>query len=220
MPGLVKTPPNATPVQILVPTGSNTQPIQTNEEESSSRNPNPRSPPILQKTLSPSSTSRYIPSSNKKKSPPENPKLDESALENPDLGPFLLKLARDIIASGESANEALDYSIRASKSFERCAEEGEPRLELAMSLHVVAAIYCSLGRLEEAVQVLERAIGVLKVGRGVEYSLAKFSGYMQLGDTHSMLGQLDRSIACYEEGLKNQMEAIAETDLRVAETYR
>ncbi|KAJ8633079.1 hypothetical protein MRB53_026415 [Persea americana] len=142
------------------------KPIQTNEEESGSRNPNPRSPPILQKTPSPSSTSRYIPSPNKKKSPPENPKLDESTLENPDLGPFLLKLARDMIASGESANEALDYSIRASKSFERCAEEGEPRLEMAMSLHVVAAIYCSLGRLEEAVQVLERAIGVLKVGEG------------------------------------------------------
>ncbi|XXG61419.1 hypothetical protein AAC387_Pa05g0041 [Persea americana] len=220
MPGLVKTPPNATPVRILVPTGSNTHPIQTNEEESGSRNANPRSPPILQKTPSPSSASRYRPSPNKKKSPPENPKLDESALENPDLGPFLLKLARDTIASGESANKALDYAIRASKSFERCAEEGEPRLELAMSLHVVAAIYCSLGRLEEAVPVLERAIGVPEVGRGAEYPLAKFSGYMQLGDTHSMLGQLDRSIACYEEGLKIQMEAIGETDLRVAETCR
>ncbi|XXG50831.1 hypothetical protein AAC387_Pa02g4750 [Persea americana] len=49
MPGLVKTPPNATPIRILVPTGSNTHLIQTNEEESSSRNPNPRSPPILPK---------------------------------------------------------------------------------------------------------------------------------------------------------------------------
>ncbi|XXG72595.1 hypothetical protein AAC387_Pa07g1658 [Persea americana] len=43
----------------------------------------------------------------------------------------------------------------------RCAWEGESSLELAMSLHVVAAIYCSLGRLEEAVPVLERAIGFL-----------------------------------------------------------
>ncbi|XXG50830.1 hypothetical protein AAC387_Pa02g4749 [Persea americana] len=129
-----------------------------------------------------------------------------------------MKLARDTIASGERANKALDYAIRVSKSFERCAEDGELRLELAMSLHVVAAIYCSLGRLEEAVPVLERAIGVPKVGRGAEYALTKFSGYMQLGDTHSMMGQLDRSIACYEEGLKIQMEPIGETDLRVAET--
>ncbi|KAJ8633436.1 hypothetical protein MRB53_026772 [Persea americana] len=166
MPGLVKTPPNATPIRILVPTGSNTHLIQTNDEESGSRNPNPRSPPILQKTPLPSSASRYKPSPNKKKSPPENPKLDKSALENPDLSPFLLKLARDTITSEKSANKALDYSIRASKSFERCTEEGEPRLELAMSLHVVAAIYCSLGRLEEAVQVLERAIGVPEVGGG------------------------------------------------------
>ncbi|KAJ8633857.1 hypothetical protein MRB53_027193 [Persea americana] len=220
MPGLVKTPPNATPVRILVPTGSNTHSIQTNEEESGGRNPNPRSPPILQKTLSPPSASRYRPSPNKKKSPPENPKLDESALENPDLSPFLLKLTSITIASGESANKALDYTIRASKSFERCAEEGKPRLELAMSLHVVVAIYYSLGRLEKAMPVLERAIGVPEVGRGAEHALAKFSGYMQLGDTHSMLGQLDRSIACYEEGSKIQMEAIGETDLRVAETCR
>lgn len=98
--------------------------------------------------------------------------------------------------------------------------DNEPSLDLAMSLHVVAAIYCSLGRFEEAVPVLERAIKVPEVSGGADHALAAFSGYMQLGDTHSMLGQLDRSIECYKEGLKIQMEALGENDPRVAETCR
>ncbi|KAL0296378.1 UNVERIFIED_CONTAM: protein KINESIN LIGHT CHAIN-RELATED 1 [Sesamum radiatum] len=170
------------------------------------------------------STSRAKPSpdrgSAKKKSPPEKSLINESSLDNPDLGPFLLKLARDTIASGEGPSKALDYALRASKSFEKCAVEGEPSLDLAMSLHVVAAIYCSLGKFEEAVPVLERAIRVPEVSRGADHALAVFSGYMQLGDTHSMLGQLDRSIECYKEGLKIQMEALGDNDPRVAETCR
>lgn len=89
-----------------------------------------------------------------------------------------------------------------------------------MSLHVVAAIYCSLGRFEEAIPVLERAIRVPEVERGPDNALAAFSGYMQLGDTHSMLGQLDRSIECYESGLKIQIQTLGESDPRVAETCR
>lgn len=231
MPGLVsvKTPPNAPPLRILVGgDGDGDGEIQNHREDSDSRNPKSSRSPLPKRTPSPSSSSRIKPSpdrnnssSVKKKSTPEKqPKIDETALENPDLGPFLLKMARDTIASGESANKALDFAIRASKSFERCAGEGEPSLELAMSLHVVAAIYCSLGRLEEAVPELERAIGVPDVARGADHALAAFSGYMQLGDTHSMLGQLDRSIGCYEAGLKIQMEALGETDPRVAETCR
>ncbi|XP_077251336.1 tetratricopeptide repeat (TPR)-like superfamily protein [Tasmannia lanceolata] len=223
MPGLVsiKTPPDAPPIQILVP-NDNPQ-IRNPEEDSESRNPKTRSP-IPKRTPSPSpSTSRTKPSPNSssgKKKTPEKPKLDESALDNPDLGPFLLKLARDTLAVGENPNKALDFAIRASRSFEICAVEGEPSLELAMSLHVVAAIYCSLGRFEEAIPVLERAIRVPEVGLGPDHALAVFSGYMQLGDTHSMLGQLDRSIACYEAGLKIQIEALGETDPRVGETCR
>ncbi|PHT92193.1 hypothetical protein T459_00075 [Capsicum annuum] len=89
-----------------------------------------------------------------------------------------------------------------------------------MSLHVVAAIYCSLARFEEAIPVLGTAIKVPDVGKGADHALAAFSGYMQLGDTHSMLGQLDRSIECYKDGLKIQMEALGDTDPRVAETCR
>ncbi|KAF8413362.1 hypothetical protein HHK36_001343 [Tetracentron sinense] len=221
MPGLVsvKTPPQTPPLRILVPQDDHQ--IQNHGEESETRIPKTRSP-VPKRTPSPS-TSRIKPSPDRnsgKKTTPEKPNIDESSLDNPDLGPFLLKLARDTIASGDSPNKALDFAIRASKSFEICAGEDEPSLELAMSLHVVAAIYCSLGRFEEAIPVLERAIRVPDVTRGSDHALAAFSGYMQLGDTHSMLGQLDRSIACYDEGLKIQIEALGETDSRVAETCR
>lgn len=221
MPGLVSV---KTPPRITIPEENQNHQIRPTPERVESlaiKTPSPaqRRPP----SPSPSS-SRAKPSpdrsSGKKKSPEKQSLLDESSLDNPDLGPFLLKLARDTIASGDGPSKALDYALRASKSFERCAVEGEPSLDLAMCLHVVAAIYCSLGRFEEAIPVLDRAIKVPEVSRGADHALAAFSGYMQLGDTHSMLGQLDRSIECYKEGLKIQMEALGDTDPRVAETCR
>ncbi|KAK6260522.1 MalT-like TPR region - like 1 [Theobroma cacao] len=196
MPGLlsVKTPPNATPLSILLAGKEN--------GGGSKRTPSP-SP----------SVSRSKPT----KRTPDKTHIDESSLDNPDLGPFLLKLARDTIASGDNPNKALDYAIRASKSFERCSGPG---LELAMSLHVLAAIYSSLGRFEEALPVLERSIEVPALGSEPDQALAKFSGYMQLGDTYSMMGQLDQSIKCYESGLRIQIEALGDSDPRVAETCR
>ena len=56
--------------------------------------------------------------------------------------------------------------------------------------------------------------------RGEEWPLAAFSGWMQLGDTHAMLGRMDESIACYGKGLEIQMAALGERDPRVAETCR
>lgn len=216
MPGLVsaKTPPPA----ISVPASD----AQIRPGTSSQSRVNS---PVPKRTPSPSpSTSRVKPSpdrsSGKKKPEPIPINIDETALDNPDLGPFLLKLARDTIASGDGPNKALDYAIRASKSFERCAVDGEPSLDLAMSLHVVAAIYCSLGKFDEAIPVLERAIRVPDVPKGPDHALAAFSGHMQLGDTHSMLGQLDRSIECYKEGLNIQIQTLGEADPRVAETCR
>ncbi|KAI9073218.1 hypothetical protein K1719_044827 [Acacia pycnantha] len=147
----------------------------------------------------------------------ENLIADDSSVDNPDLGPFLLKLARDAIASGENPNKALDLAIRASKSFERCSGPG---LELAMCLHVVAAIYSSLGRFGEAIHELERSIEFPDPGKGSDHAMAKFSGYMQLGDTYSMIGQLQRSIKCYSSGLQIQMEALGKSDPRIAETSR
>ncbi|KAJ8900575.1 hypothetical protein K2173_025352 [Erythroxylum novogranatense] len=165
----------------------------------------------------PSPLLKRSPNPRTKQSTPEKLPVNESPLDNRDLGPFFLKLARDTIASGENPNKALDYASRASVSFERCSGSG---LELAMSLHVLAAIYVSLGRLEEAVPVLERSIEIAEVVNGPDHALAKFCGYMQLGDTYSLLGLLDRAISCYESGLKIQIEALGHSDTSIAETCR
>ena len=222
MPGLVsvKTPPDAPPLRISLPE-SQSQSQSQSQTPQRSESSNFKTPSPLPKKPPSPSASRVKPSPDrKKKSESPNPALSEASLDNPDLGPFLLKLARDTIASGEGPAKALDYAIRASKSFERCAVDGEPSLDLAMSLHVLAAIYCSLGRFEEAVPALERAIQVPDVERGADHALAAFSGYMQLGDTYSMLGQVDKSIASYDQGLHIQIQALGDSDPRVGETCR
>ncbi|OIW02297.1 hypothetical protein TanjilG_11191 [Lupinus angustifolius] len=108
----------------------------------------------------------------------------------------LLKLPRDTIASGKNPNKALDYAIRASKSFNGV-------------------------QFEEAVQVLDRFISLLEYDKtGSGFEIVKFSGYMQHEDTYSMIGQLDRSILCHDSGLKIQIEALDKSDRTVAETCR
>ncbi|KAL6629316.1 hypothetical protein ACP70R_029081 [Stipagrostis hirtigluma subsp. patula] len=196
-----------------------------------------RAPP----SPSPSASSRAKP---RKGAAAAGPETDEAALDNPDLGPFLLKQARDAMVSGEGggAARALEFAERAARALERRGEGAE--LELAMSLHVAAAIHCGLGRHADAIPVLERAVAVVTPPppppqpegegeganeqqpqaeadqRGEEWSLAAFSGWMQLGDTHAMLGRMDESIACYGKGLEIQMGALGERDPRVAETCR
>lgn len=144
--------------------------------------------------------------------------LAESGL-NPDLGPFLLKQARDLISSGDNPQKALELALRATKSYEICAN-GKPCLELVMCLHVTSAIYCSLGQYSEAIPVLERSIEISPIEEGQDHALAKFAGHMQLGDTYAMLGQLENSLAHYTTGLEIQKQVLGETDPRVAETCR
>ncbi|KAL8140769.1 hypothetical protein V2J09_006790 [Rumex salicifolius] len=143
----------------------------------------------------------------------------ESAFDNPDLGPFLLKQARDLISSGDNLRKALDFAIRAAKSFEICAD-GKPSLDMVMSLHVTAATYCSLGQYDEAIPVLMRSIEVPSLELGQDHALAKFAGHMQLGDTYAILGQLENSISCYTRGLEVQRQVLGENDPRVGETCR
>ncbi|KAJ3692480.1 hypothetical protein LUZ60_012830 [Juncus effusus] len=145
-------------------------------------------------------------------------KDEDLGLDNPDLGPFLLKHARDLIVS-DNPRRALKYALRAVKSFEKCAK-GKPSLSLAMSLHVVSAIYCTLGQHDQAVPVLKRSLEIPAIELGQDHALAKFSGFMQLGDTYGLLGQLDKAIECYKLGLEIQKEALGETDPRVGETCR
>ncbi|KAK4578059.1 hypothetical protein RGQ29_028261 [Quercus rubra] len=199
MPGLVsvqQTPPQTPSVPIFIPG----DPTRING--CSNKSPSP-------------SNSRTRPG----KKTPEKVPITDSSLEKRDLGPFLLKLARDTMASGENPNKALDYALRASISFENCSGSGHG-VELVMSLHIVASIYCSLGRFEEAVPVLERSVEVTDHENGSDLALARFSGYMQLGDTYSMLGRVDKSISCYGSGLQIQIETLGESDPTVAETCR
>lgn len=204
--GLVsaKTTPNATPQHISFPQNGNS--IHKNGYETPS--------PLLKRTPSPSFAKPKIKPPNKTL---QELRTHESSLDNPDLGPFLLKLAIDTVASGDNQNKALDYAARASKSFENSSGPG---LDLAMCLQVEAAIYCSMGRLEDAIPVLERSIEALDHKNGSDHAVAKFSGFMQLGDTYSMLGRVDRSISSYESGLKIQTETLGDLDPSVTETCR
>ncbi|KAK4775357.1 hypothetical protein SAY86_010292 [Trapa natans] len=145
-----------------------------------------------------------------------------SALEDRDLAPFLLKLTRDMVATGENPRKALGLALRAVNCYDKITGgEGEPpSLELVMRLHFVAAIYCNLGRYAEAVPVLERSVDIPVLEKGETHALAKFSGCMQLGDTYAMLGQIESSIMFYTAGLEIQRQFLGEADPRVAETCR
>ncbi|CAA6661194.1 unnamed protein product [Spirodela intermedia] len=142
----------------------------------------------------------------------------EAGIDNPDLGPFLLKHARDLVA-GDNHRRALDYALRAAKSFEKCAS-GKPSLDLVMCLHVLGAIYCSLEQYEQAIPVLEHSIEIPDVVENLDHALAKFSGCMQLGDAYCLLGQVEQSIRCYSAGLEIQKQALGSNDPRVGETCR
>lgn len=143
----------------------------------------------------------------------------DTALDNPDLGPFLLKVARDLIISGDNPSKALECASRAAESFDRCSD-GKPSVEFMMSLHILAAIHCSLGQFEEAIPVLERSIRVPMVDDEPEYALAAFAGNMQLGDTYAMLGRIGDSLDCYHRGLEIQKQVLGDMDPRVGETCR
>ncbi|KAL2532204.1 Tetratricopeptide repeat (TPR)-like superfamily protein [Abeliophyllum distichum] len=135
------------------------------------------------------------------------------------LGPYLLKQARDVIASGDNCEKALELALRAMKSFERRAN-AKPSLDLIMCLHVVAAIYCRLGQYTEAIPILERSIELPVMDLGQNHALAKFAGSMQLGDTYAMLGQIENSILCYTAGLEIQQLVLGGKDPRFGETCR
>lgn len=140
--------------------------------------------------------------------------------ENPNLGPFLLKLARQAIMSGDNPQKALDYASRAAKSYE-IAADGKPSLDLVMSLHILAATHCTMGQFEEAIPVLQHSIEVTDIeGEEQDHALAAFAGNMQLGDTYSMLGRGKDALAAYHVGLEVQKKALGEMDPRVGETCR
>ncbi|KAL8193519.1 hypothetical protein R6Q57_026654 [Mikania cordata] len=135
------------------------------------------------------------------------------------LGPYLLKQTQELISSGENPKKTLELGIRAMKAFESGRFQ-KPNLEYVMCLHIVAALYCSLGQYGEAIPLLERSIEIPSMGEGQKNSLAKFAGCMQLGDTHAMLGYIENSILCYSAGLGIQRQVLGVTDPRFGETCR
>ncbi|KAK1407244.1 hypothetical protein QVD17_38858 [Tagetes erecta] len=136
-----------------------------------------------------------------------------------DRGPYLLKQARDLMSSGSNPRKALDLALQAASCFKK-SSNGKPNLDIVMCLHVTAAIYCSLGQYNEAIPVLEESIEIPVVNESQDHALAKFSGLMQLGDTYSMLGQLENSLKCYTFGLEVQREVLGDSDPRIGETCR
>ncbi|KAK6913120.1 hypothetical protein RJ641_022721 [Dillenia turbinata] len=144
---------------------------------------------------------------------------DEAGLDNPNLGPFLLKQTRDSINAGDNPHKSLELALRAKKSFEKY-ENGKPNLDMVMCLHVLAAIYCRLGQYDDAIPILERSIEIQVIEEGETHALAKFVGCMQLGDTYAMLGQIENSILCYTAGLEIQRQVLGELDPRVGESCR
>lgn len=135
------------------------------------------------------------------------------------LGPYLLKQARELIASGDKPQKALDLALRAMKSFEISAT-AKPNLEFVMCMHIVAALYCRLGQHAVAIPVLERSVETPDMDLGKNHALAKFAGCMQLGDTYAMLGQIENSILCYTAGLEIQRQVLGEKDPRFGDSCR
>ncbi|CAH9088794.1 unnamed protein product [Cuscuta epithymum] len=149
-----------------------------------------------------------------------NEDTPDFGVENPDLGPLLLKQARDVISSGDNPSKALDLALRAGKAFEGCAD-GKASLDMVMCLHVTAAIYCDLGRYGDAIPILERSIKIPgAIEKDQDHALAKFAGHMQLGDTYAMLGRVEKSIICYTTGLEIQRQVLGDSDPAVGETCR
>ncbi|KAL1371621.1 hypothetical protein HN51_001853 [Arachis hypogaea] len=142
-----------------------------------------------------------------------------SILDKPEMGHVFLKQARDFMSVGDNPQKALEAALQALRIFEKVAN-GKRSLDLVMCLHVTAAIYCSLGQYDKAIPIIECSIEIPVVEEGLQNALAKFSGYMQLGDTYAMLGQIKNAIIYYSEGLELQKQVLGETDPRVGETCR
>lgn len=181
----------------------------------------PRSPRIPKpKTRSRSFTDNSLPLGSPRVVEKNVTQTSQNGKEDPHyLGPYLLKQTRELLSSGENPKKALELGIRAMKAFESSRYQ-KPNLEYVMCLHIVAALYCSLGQYSEAIPLLERSIEIPSMGEGHKNSLAKFAGCMQLGDTHAMLGYIENSILCYTAGLGIQRQVLGVTDPRFGETCR
>ncbi|KAL7606875.1 protein KINESIN LIGHT CHAIN-RELATED 2 [Lactuca sativa] len=184
------------------------QPNQSNQSPVVKPSSPAKIPKPISKTKSNTSSKKLGLKSSMKKN--EEPKY---------LAPYLLKQARESMSTGDDPRKALDFAVRAMKTFESIQSE-KPDLELVMCLHIVAALYSILGEFDEAIPIVERSIEMTNMNEGQKHSLAKFAGCMQLGDTYAMQGKMDTSILCYTAGLEIQKHVLGGHDARFGETCR
>ncbi|CAO2836387.1 unnamed protein product [Amaranthus hypochondriacus] len=152
----------------------------------------------------------------KNKSIGENVEKEE---EKPYLGPYLLKKARNVISFGDNPKRALELALRAKTSFESCAIKNQS-LDYVMCLHLLASIYCNANQYQEAIPLLESSIEVPNIDLGKNHALAKFVGYMRLGDIYAIMSQIEKAITFYKIGLQIQTNVLGDKDPRVGETCR
>ncbi|XP_047317761.1 protein KINESIN LIGHT CHAIN-RELATED 2-like [Impatiens glandulifera] len=156
-----------------------------------------------------------------KTKPLRNVKNTQKPISKIENGPYLLKQVRELISSGGNIQTALELSLKALRAFENDESlDGKPNLDMVMCMHIIAAIYSNMGQYNDVIPVLERAIEIPSLEEGQNHALAKFAGCMQLGDTYSMLGQIENSILCYTAGLEIQRQILGEKDSRLGETCR
>lgn len=145
----------------------------------------------------------------------------DKGIDNPDLGPYLLKKARDIISSGDNPKRAYEFVLRAKKSFESCANfDSKPNLDYVGCLHLLASMNCNVGKYMEAISLLEQSIEIPNIELGQNHALAKFVGCMQLGDIYAMMDRIEKAISLYEVGLEIQKQVLGDKDPRFGETCR
>eukprot|EP01018_Ginkgo_biloba_P012894 Gb_03607 [translate_table: standard] len=106
------------------------------------------------------------PSSSKRSSSPDSPYA----------GYHFLRLAQTLHMSGKkNAFKAMHYALKAVHFFEN-STNANVRLELVMSLHLLAATNCKLGQYEEAIATLKRSLTIYSAEMGSEHAFGAFAG--------------------------------------------
>lgn len=142
---------------------------------------------------------------------------DELQNSNLYLGPYLIKLTK-LYSMEEDQSKAVEYGVRAVKFYEKQADNRQPSLEFVASLQILAALHGRLGNFDEAIHLLERSVVIPVTGDNEDHALAKFSGYMQLGDSYNLLGKQRPALDSYHRALRVQKAMLGEMDPRVGET--